>query len=58
MPVKLKPSVVSRLSVQVVLRASMSTVPLATTSKRSLAVVGVYSTFDGSLKIAAATALQ
>src|SRR6478735_10037471 len=58
MPVKFKPSEVSREEVQVVLRASTSTSPDCSAVKRSFAVSATNFTLVGSLKIAAASARQ
>src|SRR6187401_1167329 len=58
MTLKFKPSEVSRDEVQVVLRASTSTSPDCNAVKRSFAVSGTNLTLVGSLKIAAASALQ
>src|SRR5712691_2093972 len=58
MPVKFRPSEVSRELVQVVFRTSTSTSPDCSAVKRSLAVNGTNLTFLGSSKIAAATARQ
>src|SRR3954454_3824689 len=58
MPVKFKPSEVSRDEVQVVLRASTSTSPDCSAVKRSFAVSATNLTLAGSLKTAAATARQ
>src|SRR5215212_1757746 len=58
MAAKFRPSDVSRDEVQVVLRASTSTSPDCSAVKRSFAVSGTNLTLVGSLKIAAASALQ
>src|SRR5437762_6047612 len=58
MPVKFKPSDVSRELVQEVLRASTSISPDCRAVKRSLAVSGANFTFFGSPNIAAASARQ
>ncbi len=58
MPVKSKPSEVSRDSVQVVLRLSMSTSPDCSAVKRFCAVVGTKRTRLASLNRAMATARQ
>src|SRR5216684_4856757 len=58
MPAKLRPILVSRSSVQVVLRESKSTSPDCKAVKRSLVESGVNFTFCGSPKIAAASARQ
>src|SRR5215207_5328321 len=57
-PANLRPSEVSRLIVQVVLRDRISTSPDCSAVKRSLAVSGVNFTFCASPNTAAATARQ
>src|SRR5947199_895669 len=58
MPVKFRPSEVSREEVQVVLRTSTSASPDCTEVKRCCAVSATNLTLVGSLKIAAARARQ
>src|SRR3954447_24625326 len=58
MPVKFRPSEVSREEVQVVLRTSTSASPDCTEVKRCCAVSATNFTLVGSLKIAAASARQ
>ena len=58
MPVKFRPSEVSRDEVQVVLRTSRSASPDCSEVKRCCAVSATNLTLVGSLKIAAATARQ